>query len=1025
MKVTKDRAIQRFQQNHPKTKEYDAFVKTQGASLQKKLQKMVDFAMKIPNKKNQAKYIDNEVRDIERELVKNYEKHLQKMKKEEVVLKTFKELREEKKKTAVFTFGRFNPPTIGHEKLIDKVSKVAGSNSYFIYPSHSQNTKKDPLPQSLKIAYMRSMFPKHAKKIIAGTEKNVFDIAVSLYNKGFTDIEMVVGSDRIREFHKILSKYNGLQGRHGFYDFKTVTVTSAGDRDPDADGVKGMSASKMRGAALSNDFETFKSGLPKTFGHAQKMFKDIRKYMKVIESFNTISPTLTEEDVIRDMYLENKIFNIGDIVEDSYTGVSGEIIRRGTNYLVFAEEDGTTHKKWLFEIKLKEDCWPGFKQIGMKMKNGKRVPNCVPVGERNVKQDKDVKDKKGTQPAKYFAKDADGDEMSKSTKDKRDAHFKKGASKSDDDPSAYKPAPGDKGAKTKLSKYTKAMRKKYPDLYKEEPRIPRKKGQPANSDKHSDLYTDENPKGTIHGLKFATVQDAKDSVEKIESSGKTHAHKIQAAIAMEQRARVMGKTAEANVYRAYIDKMKKKTKEMQKEDVNESADASLRKKAEKSGISFSILKKVYNRGVAAWRTGHRPGTTPQQWGHARVNSFMTGGKTRTTGDADLWKQHKGKSEQVKIMKFSEAIKCPPATQNLKINTKNRDATIKNYNYGPLNVDEPGDYWEKIAKYWKTTEDAAKKSLCGNCVAFDISPRMDDCMPGKTSDDDGRLGYCWMHHFKCHSARSCHTWAKGGPIKTDEKSNDWQDRAKMDEKAPNTADAMKRYKSGKAGFTDVAHLKAKGLIKRSDGTKRKSDKYEYSGAGEWGTDKLANKYKKDTPGQSVKSFTEFRTSCCEDCEQESDLIESNIYRVGSQKYFEYFLEKKKLYKENKLKVDNKFDIELLEGDIGEYAEYEGKNVALDTPMFEEDDVELNKPKRGGPKKYYVYVKDPSTGNVKKVTWGDTTGLKVKLNDPEARKSFAARHKCDTRTDKTKASYWACRLPKYAKQLGLSGGGNFFW
>ena len=777
MKVTKDRAIQRFQQNHPKTKEYDAFVKTQGASLQKSLQKMVDFAMKIPNKKNQAKYIDNEVRDIERELVKKYEKQ---MKKEEVVLKTFKDLREEKKKTAVFTFGRFNPPTIGHEKLIDKVSKVAGSNSYFIYPSHSQNTKKDPLPQSLKIAYMRSMFPKHAKKIIAGTEKNVFDIAVSLYNKGFTDIEMVVGSDRIREFHKILSKYNGLQGRHGFYDFKTVTVTSAGDRDPDADGVKGMSASKMRGAALSNDFETFKSGLPKTFGHAQKMFKDIRKYMKVIESFNTISPTLTEEDVIRDMYLENKIFNIGDIVEDVYTGVSGEIIRRGTNYLVFAEEDGTTHKKWLFEIQTKEDCWPGFQAIGMKMKNGKKVPNCVPVKERKTAQDKDIKDREGSQPAKYYKG------ITKSTKDDRARHFEKGAKKSDDDPSAYKPAPGDAGAKTKLSKYTKAMRKKYPDLYKE------------------------------------------------------------------------------------------------------SADSSLKKKAEKSGISFSILKKVYNRGVAAWRTGHRPGTTPQQWGHARVNSFMTGGKTRSTADKDLWQRHKGKSEEV-----------------------------------------------------------------------------------------------------------------------------------------NTADAMKRYKSGKAGFTDVAHLKAKGLIKRSDGTKKKSDKYEYGGAGDFGTDKLAKKYKKDTPGQSVKSFTEFRTSCCEDCEQESDLIESNIYRVGSQKYFEYFLEKKKLYKENKLKVDNKFDIELLEGDIGEYAEYEGKNVALDTPMFEEDDVELNKPKRGGPKKFYVYVKDPSTGNIKKVTWGDTTGLKVKLDDPQARKSFAARHKCDTRTDKTKASYWACRLPKYAKQLGLSGGGNFFW
>tara|TARA_Y100001937_G_C7113230_1_gene328832 strand:- start:1223 stop:1660 length:438 start_codon:yes stop_codon:yes gene_type:complete len=119
--------------------------------------------------------------------------------------------------------------------------------------------------------------------------------------------------------------------------------------------------------------------------------------------------------------------------------------------------------------------------------------------------------------------------------------------------------------------------------------------------------------------------------------------------------------------------------------------------------------------------------------------------------------------------------CPEATQDLALNTKNRDATIKKYNYGPLNVDEPADYWKKIADYWNTTEKAAKKSLCGSCVAFDISPRMKDCMPGDTFDDDGELGYCWMHHFKCHSARSCHTWAKGGPIKKDTESTEWQEK----------------------------------------------------------------------------------------------------------------------------------------------------------------------------------------------------------------------------------------------------------
>ena len=128
--------------------------------------------------------------------------------------------------------------------------------------------------------------------------------------------------------------------------------------------------------------------------------------------------------------------------------------------------------------------------------------------------------------------------------------------------------------------------------------------------------------------------------------------------------------------------------------------------------------------------------------------------------------------------FSEEKKArPSATQSVEINTKNRDATTKKYGYGPLNVDEPGDYWEKVAKKWDTNVEAAKKSLCANCVAFDISPRMKECMPGKTSDKDGELGYCWMHHFKCHSARSCHTWAKGGPITSNKVSNDWQDRAK--------------------------------------------------------------------------------------------------------------------------------------------------------------------------------------------------------------------------------------------------------
>lgn len=130
-----------------------------------------------------------------------------------------------------------------------------------------------------------------------------------------------------------------------------------------------------------------------------------------------------------------------------------------------------------------------------------------------------------------------------------------------------------------------------------------------------------------------------------------------------------------------------------------------------------------------------------------------------------------------ILEAKKWEECPRATQDLEYNTMNRDSAIKAdwVMYGPLNIDEPGDYWEKISSKWDTTEKAAKKSLCGNCVAFDISPRMLDCMPGKTSDRHGKLGYCWMHHFKCHSARTCNTWAKGGPITEDKVSYDWAKR----------------------------------------------------------------------------------------------------------------------------------------------------------------------------------------------------------------------------------------------------------
>lgn len=164
-----------------------------------------------------------------------------------------------------------------------------------------------------------------------------------------------------------------------------------------------------------------------------------------------------------------------------------------------------------------------------------------------------------------------------------------------------------------------------------------------------------------------------------------------------------------------------------------------------------------------------------------------------------------------------------------------------------------------------------------------------------------------------------------------------------------------------------------------------------------------------------------------------MLLENVFRYGSEKYFEMINEARYLYENNKYTPLNEMDEELLKSDLGKFNFYNEEIVPLDFPMlleaeYEGREVELNKPKRGGSKKYYVYVNNPETGNVNKVEFGAEDGgqnLSVKINDPEARKNFAKRHKCKDKKDKTTPGYWSCRLPRFAKSLGLSGGGNYWW
>ncbi len=261
-------------------------------------------------------------------------------------------LKEAKSKTVAFTFGRFNPPTIGHEKLIKKVKSLS-TNDHKIYLSRSNDPKKNPLTPTQKLSYMKKLFPAHARNIEINKTNMILDIATMLHNKGYTNITMVAGSDRVREFETILKKYNGVSSRHGLYDFEDIKVVSAGERDPDAEGATGMSASKMRDAASKGDLDSFKKGLPNST-YAQAMMKDVRKGMNLAASYvpenRIVSLKEFEQQQVRDLYIREQIFNIDDKVK--YNDIEGKVVRRSTNYVVLEDTNNNMHKAWIW------DCTP-------------------------------------------------------------------------------------------------------------------------------------------------------------------------------------------------------------------------------------------------------------------------------------------------------------------------------------------------------------------------------------------------------------------------------------------------------------------------------------------------------------------------------------------------------------------------------------------------------------------------------------------------------------------------------------------
>lgn len=346
------------------------------------------------------------------------------------MINSFKNYLVEEERSLYFVWGRMNPPTAGHEKLLDFLKTKAGNNPFRIYLTQSEDQTKNPIPFVQKVKFARKGFPQYARQIMLDKNiKTLFDAMTSFYNEGFRRVTIVAGSDRVREYEVTLNKYNGKKGRHGFYNFERISVLNAGNRDPDSKGVEGVSGTKLRGFAQDEDFAKFSQYMPKrlTDKDTKSVYNAVRKGIGLKEQkvfknhlqLDTVSET-------REAYVSGNLCQVGDKVIIKETGEVAEVKILGPNYVIVESQNLIQTRRWLDSIEVIEDYYKG---------------------------------------------------LSKSTADKRKAHFNKNAKKADDNKAAYKPAPGDANAKTKPSKHTLKFRQMYgeQDITRAKERISRQK----------------------------------------------------------------------------------------------------------------------------------------------------------------------------------------------------------------------------------------------------------------------------------------------------------------------------------------------------------------------------------------------------------------------------------------------------------------------------------------------------------------------------------------------------------------------
>ena len=556
-------------------------------------------------------------------------------------------LNEMPSKTVVFAFGRFQPPHIGHELLVKLVAQQAQAKraDHVIYVSKTQDKKKNPLPADRKVHYLKMMFPRINFRAATPTERTFLEAAKFL-NRRYKNIIMIAGSDRYLEFRRLLNEYNGKD-----FKFDNIQVISSGQRDPDSEGAAGMTATKVRDFAVKGNIIEFKKALPSTMRDidARRLMNDIRMGMGMQAVREQV---VFKKDQLREQYFSGQIFNIGDIVESN--GEVFKIVNRGSNHLLVQETNGEMVSKWIQDVQpterqfmLNEALTQKTLKQNDKIKVGRVIANMLGVdnaesmsnptqlvnmGLRNIRKKALNKAaieliQKMVDLAKDMGIDYDKNLLPNALKES--IIQPSGTSKIDMGDSIVVDPKSKRNIAKDILRYKdfKKLSKMQEDEIKD-------------TESDFDAENQDMPAHTeTGGLMNPPYNTTDDNLRRRKVMYQRHEETDPAAKAKKERDKAAMQMKHAREKEALARKQEQDKERMKNESVDLEENAAVKKKAEKSGVSYGTLMKVYKRGVAAWNSGHRPGTTPQQWGLARVNSYVTKGKGTYHGaDKDLREQ---------------------------------------------------------------------------------------------------------------------------------------------------------------------------------------------------------------------------------------------------------------------------------------------------------------------------------------------------------------------------------------------------